>query len=61
MAVMGGSIARRYAKALFGLGVAEGTYDRLGQELDDLARTYDGSADLRLTPASSCVRNQSVC
>jgi F-type H+-transporting ATPase subunit delta len=47
MAVLGGSIARRYAKALFGLGIAEGTYDRFGQELDDLARMYEGSADLR--------------
>jgi F-type H+-transporting ATPase subunit delta len=50
MAVMGGSIARRYAKALFGLGVAEGegAYERFGTELDDLARAYDGSSDLRL-------------
>ncbi|MEP6653054.1 MAG: ATP synthase F1 subunit delta [Myxococcales bacterium] len=48
MAALGGSVARRYAKALFGLGLAEGTYDRLGQELDVLARTYEGSADLRL-------------
>jgi F-type H+-transporting ATPase subunit delta len=48
MAVMGGSIARRYAKALFGLGVDEGTYERFGQELDQLARAYDGSSDLRL-------------
>jgi F-type H+-transporting ATPase subunit delta len=48
MAVLGGSIARRYAKALFGLGVSEGSYDRFGQELDALARMYEGSADLRL-------------
>jgi F-type H+-transporting ATPase subunit delta len=48
MAVMGGSIARRYAKALFGLGVDQGTYERLGQELADLARAYEGSSDLRL-------------
>lgn len=48
MAAMGGSVARRYAKALFGLGVAQGAYDKFGQELDDLVRTYDKSADLRL-------------
>jgi F-type H+-transporting ATPase subunit delta len=48
MAVMGGSIARRYAKALFEIGVAEGNYERLGQELNDLANAYTGSDDLRL-------------
>ena len=50
MAALGGSIARRYAKALFGLGVSEGqgAFERFGQELDDLARAYDGSSDLRL-------------
>jgi F-type H+-transporting ATPase subunit delta len=48
MAVMGGSIARRYAKALFEIGVSEGNFERLGQELDDLARAYSESADLRL-------------
>jgi F-type H+-transporting ATPase subunit delta len=49
MAVMGGSIARRYAKALFGLGVSDGAFERYGQELDDLSRSYEGSAELRLT------------
>ncbi len=48
MAVTGGSIARRYAKALFGLAVDQGAFERFGQELDDLARAYDSSADLRL-------------
>jgi F-type H+-transporting ATPase subunit delta len=48
MAKMGGSIARRYAKALFGLGVDENAYERFGQELDELARAYDSSPDLRL-------------
>jgi len=48
MAAMGGSVARRYAKALFGLGVDQGAYDKFGQELDALVRTYDQSADLRL-------------
>ncbi|MES1157609.1 MAG: ATP synthase F1 subunit delta [Haliangium ochraceum] len=48
MAKLGGSIARRYAKALFGMGVDENAYERFGHELDDLARAYDASADLRL-------------
>lgn len=48
MAAMGGSVARRYAKALFGLGVDSNSYDRFGQELEDLARVYETSADLRL-------------
>ena len=48
MAALGGSVARRYAKALFEIGVAEGNYERLGQELADLARAYTDSADLRL-------------
>jgi F-type H+-transporting ATPase subunit delta len=48
MAAMGGSVARRYAKALFSLGVDAGSYDRFGQELEDLVRVYEISADLRL-------------
>jgi F-type H+-transporting ATPase subunit delta len=56
MAVMGGSIARRYAKALFGLGLAEGNYDRYGQELADLARAYEGSAELRLSLENPVVK-----
>jgi F-type H+-transporting ATPase subunit delta len=48
MAALSGSIARRYAKALFEIGVAEGNYERLGNELEDLASAYAGSADLRV-------------
>jgi len=48
MASLGGSVARRYAKALFGLGVTAGTYDKFGQELEDLVKAYDQSNDLRL-------------
>ena len=46
MAAMGGSVARRYAKALFGLGVDSNSYDRFGQELEDLVRVYEASAGL---------------
>lgn len=48
MAALGGSIARRYAKALFEIGVAEGNFEKLGQELEDLARAYAESGELRL-------------
>lgn len=56
MAALGGSIARRYAKALFEIGVAEGNFEKLGQELDDLARAYDSSADLRLALENPVVK-----
>ncbi|HEX2660270.1 MAG TPA: ATP synthase F1 subunit delta [Polyangia bacterium] len=48
MAALGGSVARRYAKALFEIGVAEGNFEKLGQELADLAKAYGESAELRL-------------
>ncbi|MSP17437.1 MAG: ATP synthase F1 subunit delta [Myxococcales bacterium] len=41
-----GSLARRYARAMLDIGVAKGTYEQLGRELDDLAKTYAGSRDL---------------
>jgi F-type H+-transporting ATPase subunit delta len=49
MAVMGGSVARRYARALFDIGVAKGNFEPLGQELDALAAVYASSAELRQT------------
>lgn len=56
MAALGGSVARRYAKALFEIGVAEGNYEKLGQELEDLARAYEGSSDLRLALENPVVK-----
>jgi F-type H+-transporting ATPase subunit delta len=56
MAVLGGSIARRYAKALFELGVAQRSYEQFGQELEDLARAYDQSSDLRLAMENPVIR-----
>jgi F-type H+-transporting ATPase subunit delta len=47
MAVMGGSVARRYARALFGIGVDSGTFEALGQEIGDLAALWAGSPELR--------------
>ncbi len=47
MAAMAGSVARRYARALFGIGVDAGTFEALGQEIGDLASLWTSSADLR--------------
>lgn len=45
----GGSIARRYARALFGIGVDRGNFEAFGDELDALTALYTGSAELRQT------------
>jgi F-type H+-transporting ATPase subunit delta len=47
MAAMGGSVARRYARALFGIGVDAGNYEALGREIDELAGLLTASAELR--------------
>jgi F-type H+-transporting ATPase subunit delta len=47
MAVMGGSVARRYARALFGIGVDAGNFEALGQEIGDLATLWITAGDLR--------------
>jgi len=47
MAVMGGSVARRYARALFGIGLDAGTFEALGEELDGLAGLWRESDELR--------------
>ena len=49
MAALGGSVARRYARALFGLAVDKGTFEAVGQELEAVAATVAGSAELRQT------------
>jgi F-type H+-transporting ATPase subunit delta len=49
MASFGGSIARRYARALFEIGVARGTFEAFGHELGELAAMYNSSLELRQT------------
>lgn len=49
MAALGGSIARRYAKAIFQIGVEMGTFELLGRELNELAALWKDSAELRQT------------
>jgi len=47
MAVMGGSVARRYARALFGIGVDARRFEALGAELKELATLWNDSDELR--------------
>jgi F-type H+-transporting ATPase subunit delta len=47
MAAMGGSVSRRYARALFSIGVDRGSFEQLGKELDAVADLLTGSAELR--------------
>jgi F-type H+-transporting ATPase subunit delta len=49
MAALAGSVARRYARALFQIGVDTGTFEALGQELGDLAQLFQDSTELRQT------------
>ncbi len=49
MAALGGSIARRYARALFGMGVDAGNFEALGREIGDLAGLWSSSPELRQT------------
>jgi F-type H+-transporting ATPase subunit delta len=49
MAALGGSVARRYAKALFDIGVEKGTFEALGQDVESLAQLYTESRELRQT------------
>ena len=49
MAVAGGSVARRYARALFGIGVDAGRFVELGRELDEFVAVWAESDELRQT------------
>jgi F-type H+-transporting ATPase subunit delta len=47
MAALAGSVSRRYARALFSIGVDRGTFEQLGKELDAVSELWTGSAELR--------------
>lgn len=47
--MISGSLSRRYAKALLQLGVESRDYERLGRELDLVAKTIEGSKELKAT------------
>jgi F-type H+-transporting ATPase subunit delta len=49
VAALGGSVARRYARALFGIGVDAGNFEALGQEIGELAGLWSSSPELRQT------------
>lgn len=49
MAALGGSIARRYARALFEIGAEKNTFEAFGQELAALAAVYTQTTELRQT------------
>lgn len=42
-----GSVSRRYARALFSMGVDRGTFEQLGKELEAFSDLWSGSAELR--------------
>ncbi|HXI56477.1 MAG TPA: ATP synthase F1 subunit delta [Polyangia bacterium] len=46
---LSGSVGRRYARALFQMGVDRGTFERLGEELGQLADLFQSSTELRQT------------
>lgn len=52
MAVLGGSVARRYARALFRIGVDQASFETLGKQLDELGAVYRGAPELRQTMES---------
>lgn len=47
--MIAGSIARRYAKALLEIGIAQKSYDTLGRELEGVAALLHSSRELSLT------------
>jgi F-type H+-transporting ATPase subunit delta len=49
MAAMGGSVARRYAKAIFAIGEEKGNFELLGRQLNELADLWKDSPELRQT------------
>jgi F-type H+-transporting ATPase subunit delta len=44
---LSGSVSRRYARALFSMGVDRGMFEQLGRELDAVASLWTDSAELR--------------
>jgi F-type H+-transporting ATPase subunit delta len=47
MAALAGSIARRYARALFAIGVDKRNFETLGGELDAMAALWNQATDIR--------------
>jgi F-type H+-transporting ATPase subunit delta len=49
MAALSGSVARRYAKAIFAIGVEKGVFELMGRQLSELAELWNESEALRQT------------
>lgn len=49
MPALAGSVARRYAKAIFAIGVEKGLFELFGRQLGELSALWDGSPELRQT------------
>jgi F-type H+-transporting ATPase subunit delta len=49
MASFGGSVARRYAHAIFDIGTSKGLYEAFATEIDALAAVYTSSPELQQT------------
>jgi len=47
MAALAGSIARRYARALFAIGVDQRSFEALGKELEALAALWNEATEMR--------------
>jgi F-type H+-transporting ATPase subunit delta len=53
--VIRGSVARRYARALMGIGQEQGTYERLGRELIELDEMAESNPSLKLVLSAPIV------
>ena len=49
MATLAGSVARRYAKAIFAIGEEKGIFELIGRQLSELAELWRESPELRQT------------
>ncbi|MDD5305878.1 MAG: ATP synthase F1 subunit delta [Deltaproteobacteria bacterium] len=56
--MLSGSIARRYARALFAIGEEQGTLVALVREVQRAAETWEGSAELRTNVTSPMVKEE---
>ena len=56
--MVSGSLARRYAKAVFEIGSTSGGLDKIGADLRSLAKAMKESAELASTLASPAIRRQ---
>jgi F-type H+-transporting ATPase subunit delta len=54
--MVSGSLARRYAKAVFEIGVAQGGLDKLGSDIRTLAKAMKDSTELTSTLSSPAIR-----